>query len=137
MAKSFGITDHQWQGDRIRKAKGDGPAPRLQAGDRGKRIWGDNCLLTKTYSCLESAARAFRALYHRLASALRAALLRLAASIPPLDAAGAAAVGRGDARQEQADTEVRDTKAVRGLITEANCEPTTARPRPGLPRGDG
>jgi hypothetical protein len=57
----------------------------------GKRIWGDNSLLTKTYSCLESAARAFRALCHRLAAALRAVLLRLAASIPPPDAAGAAA----------------------------------------------
>jgi len=57
----------------------------------GKRIWGDNGLLTKTYSCLESAARAFRALCHRLAAALRAVLLRLAASIPPPDAAGAAA----------------------------------------------
>ena len=89
LARSFGLENTR--GDRMGNPKELVQLLPCKQEIGGKRIWCDNGLLTKTYICLESAARAFRALWHRLAAALRAALICLAASIPPPDAAGAAA----------------------------------------------
>ena len=57
----------------------------------GRSLWNANGLFTKSYKCLEEAARAFRALCTKLVAALGMALLSLAgaASEPRRDAAAA------------------------------------------------
>ena len=57
----------------------------------GRSLWNANGLFTKSYKCLEEAARAFRALCTKLVAALGMALLSLAgaASEPRIDAAAA------------------------------------------------
>ena len=58
LAKSFGIVTTR--GKEIGSGKQKELVQLLACKQEigGKRIWGDNGLLTKTYSCLESAARA-------------------------------------------------------------------------------
>jgi hypothetical protein len=57
----------------------------------GRSLWNANGLFTKSYKCIEEAARAFRALCMKLVAALGMALLSLAgaASEPRRDAAAA------------------------------------------------